>query len=191
MPRIFFGLLVFFAFGAHAAEVAGVRFDDKAQLAPGGPDLVLNGAGLRTKFFIKVYAAGLYVTQTNRNPHNLVAAEGPRRVMIVMLRDVEAKQFSEAFAEGVQNNNTPQELERNKAQVDQFIATMHAINELKKGDEVRLDYLPESGTRIQINGEVRGKPIVSAEFYRMLLRVWLGENPVDADLKQALLGGAS
>jgi hypothetical protein len=40
-----------------------------------------------------------------------------------------------------------------------------------------------------LNGESRGGPIAGEDFYRALLRIWLGEDPVSKDLKKALLGG--
>ena len=189
MRSFVFAFALVAAFGAQAVEVAGVRFEDKTQLAPNTQELVLNGAGLRTKFFVKVYAGGLYLPQTNRNAAEIVAMPGPKRVQLVMLRDVTAKQFGDAFKEGLEDNISAEELQRIKPQTDQLFALIEQIGELKKTGIVRLDYVPESGTRIQVNGESKGAPIPGGELYRALLRIWLGDKPVDADLKAGMVGG--
>ena len=65
---------------------------------------------------------------------------------------------------------------------------MKAVGEAKKGDAVNIEYLPDSGTRITVNGQAKGAPIVGEDFYNAVLRVWLGDKPADADLKKELLG---
>lgn len=182
-------VLLSIAWSVGAVEVAGVKFDEKTQIAPNAPELVLNGAGLRTKFFVKVYAGGLYLTQTNRNAAEIINMAGAKRVQLVMLRDVTAKQFGDALREGLDDNNSAEELQRIKPQIDQLFALMEQIGELKKTGTVRLDFIPESGTRIQVNGESKGAAIPGGELYRALLRIWLGDKPVDADLKAGMVGG--
>jgi hypothetical protein len=66
------------------------------------------------------------------------------------------------------------------AQFNQLMRTM------RQGDVIDLDFLPEEGTQVRFNGELQGL-IEGADFYATLLQVWLGNNPVDSDLKRALL----
>ena len=56
--------------------------------------------------------------------------------------------------------------------------------------QILLDFLPDSGTGLVVNGQARGKPIAGDDFYRALLRIWLGDKPVDGDLKRGMLGQA-
>jgi len=172
----------------HAAEIEGVKLDDRLALTPGGPQLVLNGAGKRTRFFFDVYVAGLYLTEKKSAAADAIALPGPKRVSMTLLRDLTAKQLVDALNEGMQANNSPAELEALKAQITELTAIMSAIGQAKKGDVVALDFLPESGTRILLNGAERGQNIPGAELYRALLRVWLGDKPVQDNLKKALLG---
>jgi hypothetical protein len=44
-------------------------------------------------------------------------------------------------------------------------------------------------TRVSVDGRPAGEPIAGEDFYRALLRIWLGEHPVQDDIKQGLLGG--
>ncbi len=173
---------------APAAEVGGAKLDDRVRLAPDAPELVLNGAGVRTRFFVKVYAAGLYVTDKKTTAADILALGGSKRFAMSMLRDVTAAQLSDALNDGFKANNSPADQERYKTQLAELNAIMSALGGAKKGQVVALDYLPEVGTRVQFDGETKGKPIPGEGFYRGLLRVWLGENPVDADLKKGLLG---
>jgi len=173
---------------APAAEVAGVKLDDKVRVAPNAPEIELNGAGVRTRFFVKVYVAGLYVTDKKNTPADVLALGGSKRFAMSMLRDVTAPQLTDALNDGFKANNSPADQERYKAQLGELTAIMNSLGGAKKGEVVALDYLPEVGTRVQLNGEAKGKPIPDEGFYRALLRVWLGENPVDADLKKGLLG---
>ena len=181
-------LLCLLASGAVAAEVSGVKFEDRATLQPGGPTLVLNGAGLRTKFVFKVYAAGLYLSERKAGAAEVLALAGPKRVSMVMLRDLKAEDLVNALNEGMEKNSPAAELEKLKPQTAELTRTMASIGEAKKGDVIALDFLPESGTRVLVNGAAKGSPIAGADFFRALLRVWLGDNPVEEGLKKALLG---
>lgn len=191
MKRLFIATLFVSALtAAQAAEVAGVKLDDKLRLAPGGPELVLNGAGIRTRAIFKVYVAGLYLPEKKGTTGEVLALAGPKRVAMTMLRDLGAQQLSEALAEGIRNNSTAAEQEALKARVEELLAIMNALGEAKKGDAILLDFLPDSGTRVVVNGQPRGKPIAGDDFYRALLRIWLGDKPVDGDLKRGMLGQA-
>jgi len=189
MKRLFIAVLFVSALtAAQAAEVAGVKLDDKLRLAPGGPELVLNGAGIRTRTIFKVYVAGLYLPEKKGTTADVLALAGPKRVAMTMLRDLGAQQLSEALAEGIRNNSSAVEQETLKARIEELLAIMNALVEAKKGDAILLDFLPDSGTRVVVNGQPRGKPIAGDDFYRALLRIWLGDKPVDGDLKKGMLG---
>ena len=177
-------------FIAHAAEVAGVRVDDKARVAANGPELVLNGAGLRTRAIFKVYVAALYLPEKKTAANDVLALGGAKRVQLTMLRDLPAETLVGALDDGIRDNNAPADLEKLKREIGALNAIMLAVREAAKGSVIQLDWVPESGTRVSINGEARGAPIAGEDFYRALLRIWLGEKPVEGSLKRALLGEA-
>ncbi len=104
------------------------------------------------------------------------------------MRDLSAKQLTDALEEGIRDNTPAAEQESLKARVAELSAVMGALQSAKEGDVIALDWVPGSGTRIVLNGELRGKPIAGENFYRALLRIWLGDNPVSGSLKKALLG---
>lgn len=170
--------------GLHAAEVAGVKIEERIKL--GSADLVLNGAGLRSKVFIKVYIGALYVTQKASTAAILLDTSSPRRMSLRLLRDLDADALYGALRDGLKDNNSEAELLALKAPVDQFADLMKKIGNARSGDTVAIDFTSD-GVGVSLNGEARGK-VSSAPFARTLLKVWLGDNPVDASLKKALLG---
>lgn len=190
MKRILVALaLVGFAAIAQAqsVDVEGVKFEPTAQV--GGQQLQLNGAGVRTRVFFKVYAAALYVPQKANSAAVLLAQKGARRVVIGMLRNVDADTFAGALNDGLKANLSEQSLAGFKAQIDTLNANMKAAGEAKKGDLIHFEFRPEVGTRIVVNGQPRGAAIPGEEFFEAVLRIWIGEKPVDADLKKGMLGG--
>jgi hypothetical protein len=172
-----------------AADVAGVTLEPSIQVS--GATLMLNGAGLRRKLFFKVYAAGLYVAHTSMQAADLIAEPGPKRVAIHMLRDVGADTFTDALREGIQKNHSEAQAAALEPRVKQLAAVMNEVGEAKEGMNISLDWIPGSGTAIVINGSARGAPIAGEDFYRALLRIWIGEHPAQDDLKKALLGEKS
>jgi len=87
MNRIFLaGLLCVFALPISAAEVAGVKVGDNAQV--GAQTLVLNGAGIRSKWMFKVYVGALYLPQKQASAEAIIADERVHRVALHMLRDL-------------------------------------------------------------------------------------------------------
>ncbi len=170
--------------GLHAAEVAGVKLDDKIRV--GSNELVLNGAGLRSKLFIKIYVGALYVGQKATTPTAIYDSPQPRRMALRLLRDVDAETLHAALADGLQSNHTPAELADIKPQADQLASIMKAIGKAKEGDTITLDFTAD-GVAVGLNGDTRGK-VAGVGFGKALLKVWLGEKPADAALKKALLG---
>ena len=172
---------------AQAVEIEGVKLEPTAQV--GGAALQLNGAGLRTRVFFKVYVAGLYVPQKAKDANTLLAQKGPRRVAITMLRNVDSDTFSASLVEGLKNNLSEAQFTGFKAQIDALNANFKAAGEAKKGDVIHLEFAPDTGTRVVVNGKPSGAAIPGEDFYTAVLRIWLGDKPVDGDLKKGLVGG--
>ncbi|MBI3901394.1 MAG: chalcone isomerase family protein [Nitrosomonadales bacterium] len=168
-----------------AIEVAGVRLDDKAQV--GNAALQLNGAGIRTKLIFKVYVGALYLGGKKHNAAAVLADAGAKRVTLHMLRELSSEKLLEAFDKGLAANNTAAELSALDARIKEFSAIFRLVNEVAKGDVIVIDYLPGEGTRVSVNGAEKGR-VAGAEFNRALLKVWLGDEPVDEDLKKGMLG---
>ena len=167
---------------ALAAEVAGVKLEDKATV--GGQELLLNGAGLRTKVFFKVYVAGLYLPQKQTTAAG-VLNQKPRRVHLTLMRDLSSEQLLEALHSGLDANNSATEMDAIKKETEQLTTIFSSLKEAKKGSVINLDYV-DGATKISFNGGDKGS-IAGEPFNRALLKVWLGDKPVQDDLKKALL----
>jgi hypothetical protein len=181
----FLVLLMMIPLAVCAAEVEGVKIDDKTRVA--NADLTLNGAGLRKRLFFKVYVMGVYVPQKNASAGALIDQAGPKRIAIHMLRDVSADAFNEALAEGIRANHSEAEAKKLEPQVKELGAIIGEVKEAKKGMAIFLDWTGAE-TQVVVNGKPAGKAIPGQDLYRALLRIWLGDKPVQDDLKKALLG---
>ena len=179
-------VLVLVAFAALGAEVAGVKLDDKTQVE--SRELVLNGAGLRKRFaVVKVYVLGLYLPEKKTDAAAVLALAGPKRAEIHMLRDVGADTFTEALVDGLKANHSEADFKALEPRVKELADIMAQIGEAKNGMTIALDWTG-AATRLTVNGKPAGKPIAGEDFYKALLRIWLGDNPVQDDLKRSLLG---
>lgn len=168
-----------------AAEVSGVNVADKATV--GGQELVLNGAGMRSRLFIKVYVGALYVPQKTSTAQGVIGRNQPRRMSLALQRDVDADQLLEALRAGLADNNSQAELDAIKPQVDQFAMIFKSVGAAKAGQLIIIDYTPADGTVISLDGSVKGT-IAGEAFNKALFNNWVGDRPVQESLKKALLG---
>ncbi|WP_426105885.1 chalcone isomerase family protein [Massilia sp. TSP1-1-2] len=185
------GALLAGAFGqsAIAAEVAGIKFADTAKV--GGKELQLNGLGVRTKFIVKVYAAGLYLQDKKSTAEEVFAAEGPRRMQLVIMRDISSEDFGNAFMSGINNNLDGKDKTKIVTQISKFGEIFAAVDGLKKGDVLDTDYIPGQGTICILNGKRLGEVTPEVNFNNAVLKIWLGNKPADNALKLKLLAPAA
>jgi hypothetical protein len=120
-----------------------------------------------------------------------LAAKGAKRLAIVTLRDLSGEQFVDALIDGLKNNHDATTFAALGPRIEQFRAIMLTIGNAPEKSVVHLDWLPETGTRLTFNGTQKGADIAGEDFYRALLRIWLGDKPVQDDLKEKLLGKVS
>lgn len=187
MYKLIAVLLLALSLPAQAAlEVAGVKFEDTAKVGAG--DTALNGAGLRVKVFFKVYSIALYLPQKQTSPAGVLAAKGAKRIAIVTLRDLTAEQFVDSLIEALAKNHDEASMSALKPRIDQFRKNMLSIGNAPEKSVVNLDWLPESGTRLTFNGSAKGSDIAGEDFYQALLKIWIGDEPAQGDLKELLLG---
>ena len=172
----------------HAVEIADVTVADKIKQSAAGPELILNGAGLRTLYMVKIYVAGLYLTEKKDNTADVIALKGPKRIQMSLIRSVSVEQLLDALNEGLKANLSAAELARFAGQIEQLNTTFSTLKKTRKGDVVALDLVPGAGTRVSVNGQSTSPPIAGDEFYGALLKIWLGDKPVQDKLKEALLG---
>jgi hypothetical protein len=167
-------------------DVLGTKFDSEIALA--GQRLQLNGAGVRFRAVFRVYAAGLYLAQKAETPEAVLGASGAKRLNIVMLRDIDANELGKLFTRGMEKNATREDFIKAIPGTIKMGEIFAAKKKLASGESFQVDWVPGQGTVILINGKPAAEPIKEPEFYSALMKIWLGKEPADANLKDALLG---
>lgn len=172
-----------------AEPKSGARFPARVE------DKSLLGVGLRTRTFLKVqvYALGLYVADSalsgplaaykgrTGSPgfyKELVQADFPKRVTMRFLRDLGAGQIQEAMRDALRGAD--------KAKVDAFVGYFPAI---RSGEECVLEWGPGGVLETVMAGAAK-PPIADRAFASAVFAIWLGEKPVQEDLKRAIVSRA-
>lgn len=163
---------------ALAREVAGVSLRDRAKV--GGQMLVLNGAGLREKFFIDVYVGGLYLPKKTTSSREAITSDVPKRIEMVFLRDVD----KEKLADTLKDNLAKAKSASLNAKANKLAALMEDAHE---GNRVRLDYIPGQGVQVHIKGKLKGT-IEGFDFMKALFAIYIGDEPASEQLKAGMLG---
>jgi len=179
------GFSFFVANITNAQKLADVNISEQISVDGVDAPLILNGAGIRSKFFFKIYVGALYLPKKQNSAEAVLKSAQPNRVLMHFLYDkVEKKKLVDAWIEGFEENVSSEIFSALKDRLKKF---NEMFSDVQKGDVVLLDYIPQKGTRVTIKNEVKGI-IEGADFNRALLSVWLGEEPVTDELKDAMLG---
>lgn len=186
MKKLILILLLSFPMQAFAVTLAGVDMPDRASV--GANNLLLNGAGIRTRFMFKVYVGALYLGEKRATDEAVLADEKPKRLALHILRHLEAGELMEALRKGLLANLTADEFAPLAARFVQFTKVFRDVGQVNNGDVITIDYLPGVGTVVGVNGKERWR-MQGEDFYRGMLKIWLGNKPVQEDLKKELLGG--
>lgn len=171
---------------AAPVDIGGVKLEDRVTVA--GQPLLLNGAGIRYKAVFKVYTAGLYLGQKAETPEAVLAATGPRRMTITMLRDIDSAELGKLFSRGMEDNMDRAAFSKLIPGVLRMSQIFSDHKKLQAGDQFMIDWIPGTGTVITVKGKPQGEPFKEPEFFNALLGIWLGNVPADWKLKDALLG---
>lgn len=171
----------------HAIELAGIDVPEQLTNA-NGHTLQLNGAGVRRRFITEVYVAALYLPSRTQSVETVLQQDGPVVMRLHILHsEVPEERLVKSWAEGFEDNLSGKERSALAARVHRFNGLFRTV---RAGETITLEYQPGSGTTVHINDDVRGV-IEGKDFARAWLKIWLGRDPADDDLKRALLGGAN
>lgn len=179
-------ILLCLSLNAEAIEVGGVVLNDTVHL--GRSNLVLNGAGVRSKFIFELYVAALYLGSKKYSATDVLADPGEKRIYLQILSKINAQDLIYTLNKAIDKNSSDAELAAITPERREFDNVFQKLGYVNKGDYIQMDYLPETGTLVTVNGALRAT-IKGAAFYNALLKIWLGEKPGDETLKLQLLGG--
>ncbi|SFX56795.1 chalcone isomerase family protein [Marinospirillum alkaliphilum] len=173
--------LVLAATSAQASvKIEGVSFASQLNTSP---TLQLQGYGLlRYRWVIKAYVAAFYQTDTSLAAEDM---SGGKHLEIEYFHAIKAGGFAKATRDGVRSNTDQATYAAIEADLEAFL---ELYQDVQPGDRYALTWFPDQGISLNLNGEALGR-FSDERLARALFAIWLGENPGDERLKQALLGG--
>ena len=185
MKLTLFIIFSLFLSTTNAKTIANVDIANIVSHSDQSTKLILNGAGIRTKFIFDIYIGSLYLEKTQKTSKDVYTAHGEKRISMHFLYDeVSKEKLVDGWNDGFKNNLTTDGLSKFKTQITQFNSLFVSV---KKGDVINLNFIPTTGTEVIINNKSVGN-IEGDMFFTALLKIWLGDEPADADLKKAMLG---
>lgn len=172
--------------GAALAAPTATKFEPGIDVQ--GTKLQLNGAGTRYKAIFKVYDMGLYTTKKVSSAAELLALPGPKRLQFTALRELPGTDLGRLFLKGMGDNSTKEQVQRHALSSARLIEVFSGRSKMLPGESFAMEYVPGKGTTFYILGKAQGDPVGDEEFFRMVLKIWVGESPADSQLRDALLG---
>ncbi|WP_422137479.1 chalcone isomerase family protein [Endozoicomonas sp. ALC020] len=166
-----------------AIELDGVNVPETLTLE--NQTLKLNGAGVRSKFFVDLYVGSLFTTEKASEASSVLNSTTPVAIQLFITSTlITSEKLTEAVNEGFEKSTggqiAPLE-DRLTAFIDVF------KDEIVKGDNFVMFITPGKGVNVYKNGK-KLATIEGDDFSKALLGVWLGDQPADADLKADMLG---
>lgn len=146
--------------------------------------LLLNGAGVREKLWIDLYAAGLYLDKKTKNADEVLNSDKPMAIKLhIVSKLITSDKMVEAVTEGFKNSTNG-----NTAPIQDEIDTMLGFfkEDIQKNDVFDLVYVPSKGVVAHKNGKERGV-VKGKEFKKALFGIWLSNRPADDGLKNDLM----
>jgi len=180
---LIFVSVLFWAGSLQALELEGVDLPETLSLD--GRELVLNGAGVRKKFFFKLYVGSLYLEEKTQEADAVIPADSPMAIRLTIISGkINSDNMTEATLEGF-DKATGGNTQPLQAEIDQFMAAFE--ERIVEGDQFTLLYVPQGGVKVYKNGELK-TTVTGLAFNRALFGIWLGEEPAQKSLKHDMLG---
>jgi hypothetical protein len=167
----------------NAKEVEGVNLPDSLEVA--NSKVILNGAGVRSKFFMDLYVGGLYLENKSNNPQEIIEADEPMAIRLHIISSlITSKKMENATREGFENA-TKGNTEPIKSQIEEFISVFK--EKIEENDIFDLIYMPGKGLEVYKNSEFKSR-IEGLTFKQALFGIWLCDKPAQKSLKKEMLG---
>ncbi|WP_440995676.1 chalcone isomerase family protein [Arhodomonas sp. SL1] len=171
------------AVGAQTVTAKGAEFAERIETEAG--PLTLAGTGVaKYRVLFTVYAAALHVPEGTPR-ESLLAEDTPRSLTIEYFYDIDAADLARAADEVLERQLDDSE----RATIADAVDRLHRLyRPVSEGDRYRMTYLPGTGTRLALNGEVLGT-VAGAAFARAYFGIWLAEGALSDSLRTALTEG--
>jgi len=162
------------------------KFEPTAEVL--GTKLQINGQGTRRRGIFNGYDMALYTTRKVGSVDELLALPGPKKLQFVALRDLPGTELGRLFIKGMGENSSKDLTQKHSLSSLRLIEIFSGRPKVAPGETFAMEFIPGKGTLFYILGKPQGEPVGDAEFFTMVLKIWVGPQPADTLLKEALLG---
>lgn len=181
ITALILGILM--SISAMAVNIVGV--DVKENIVVADKKMILNGVGVRKKFFFKLYVGSLYLSKKTMDGKVIVEGRGNMTIKLnIISKLITSAKLKEALEDGFATVE-PEKMELIKDKLKTFTGIFED-GQVKNGDVFTFNY---------IDGNVKtyknGKYLLTTEgqdFKEALFGIWLGDRAIDKDLKTEMLG---
>ena len=176
-------LSLFIAVPSQALTINGV--DVKETMSLDNQELVLNGAGVRTKWFVDGYIAALYLAEKTTDAEAVIEADEPMAVSLIITSNmITPKRMSDSTRDGFVSS-TGGNIEPIADEIEMLISAFK--DSVEEGDVFNLVYKPETGVTVYRNGEEKTR-VEGLEFKKALFGIWISERGIQKKLRQQMMG---
>jgi hypothetical protein len=135
---------------------------------------------------MKVYEGSLYLEMKSSDAEKIINDNAPMAIRIDVTSEmVTADAMKKALSEGLEkstNNNT----ENISNEIEKLSSSFNSA--VTSGDFYEFIYLPEIGIHVIKNNE-QVELITGFDFKKAFFGIFLSDNPIQKNLKKAMLGG--
>lgn len=164
--------------------IEGVNFDD--EITVNGEKLVLNGVGLREKYWLDLYVAGMYMKAKTQNASDIINKNETKMLRINVVSNlISSEKFLTATDEGFKNSAGS--LQDSIASQIKIFKSIFKDEEIVENDDFKFTNIPGKGVKVEKNGVLK-KTISGELFSKALFGIWFCDKPADQDLKDGMLG---
>ena len=180
---LFFMAFMLISFTSGDIEIGGITMPDT--MKAGSIDLTLNGAGIRTKFFLKLYVGGLYLQNKTTDASKVLSEDKPMAIRLHIISSmITSEKMEDATREGFKNS-LGSKMSSMTSEIEAFISIFKV--EIKDGDVFNMFYIPGIGVEIYKNDK-HSETIKGLAFKKALFGIWIGKKPAQDSLKEGMLG---
>lgn len=185
MKKYFLALIAIVSLSVSQAQTVVGDATLPNSITMGGADLVLNGAGMREKVVFDLYAGGLYLSSKKSDAAAIINADETMAMKLhIVSRLVSSSKMVDAVDEGFDAS-----MDGDTSALDDKIEKFKGFfsDKIVASNVFDIAYIKGKGTVVYKNDKEIGI-IEGLDFKKALFGIWLGEDPADEDLKEAMLG---
>jgi len=172
-----------------ALQVLGVSIPQTIEVMDNAQplQLTLHGTAVRYLWGKPAYIGVLYTQYLDQSIEQMLSKDQAIRMAFYVVQDhVKPLLLQDAWVEGIFGNN---ERAISQEYAEQFLQLKAQLdNELFNGDVAYLQYLPQTGILMEINGQPKLQLQQQAKaFFNMAIKIWIGPHPPSLQFKRSLL----